>query len=102
MTSDETTAEQDRAVLLDLLIYAFDRAKSAGVQERLANGLEAIGVTVERPDGELFDPARHEVGGVRETDDAELDGTVAETETAGFSDRGSSIREAVVVVYRRQ
>lgn len=53
-----------------------------------------------RPDGELYDPNVHEVGGIEATDDGARVGTVAETEVAGFADRGTVIREPVVVVYR--
>jgi len=91
----------DRRALLDLLIYAWDRAKSPGVWERLAAGLEPLGITVLRPDGERFDPAIHEAGGVEATDDDTLVGTIAETELAGFADRGRLVREPIVVVYRR-
>ena len=54
-----------------------------------------------RPDGERFDPAIHEAGGVEATDDDTLVGTIAETELAGFADRGRLVREPIVVVYRR-
>lgn len=91
----------ERRALLELLIYAWDRARSPGVWERLTAGLAAVGVSVERPDGAPFDPARHEVGGVQTTEDAALVDTVAETEVVGFTDRGTVIREPIVVVYRR-
>lgn len=93
--------QAERRVLIDLLIYAWDRAKSPGVCERLALGLEQVGVSVLRPDAELFDPARHEVGAVEPTADESLHDRIAETELAGFSDRGRLIREPIVVVYRR-
>ncbi len=93
--------DDDRRALLDLLIYAWDRAKSPGVWERLAAGLEPLGITVLRPDGEKFDPTVHEAGGVEPTDDDALVGTIAETELVGFADRGRLVREPVVVVYRR-
>lgn len=100
----EPPAERDpeRRQLIELLMYAWDRARSPGVWERLTEGLAAVGVTVLRPDGEPFDPNAHEVGGVEPTDDDALIDTVAETEVAGFADRGTVIREPVVVVYRRQ
>lgn len=93
--------ESERRQLIDLLIYAWDRARSPGVWERLTEGLAAVGVAVLRPDGEPFDAAMHEVGGVESTDDETRIDTVAETEVAGFADRGRMIREPVVVVYRR-
>ncbi len=93
--------ESERRQLIDLLIYAWDRARSPGVWERLTEGLAAVGVAVLRPDGEPFDAAMHEVGGVESTDDEKRIDTVAETEVAGFADRGRVIREPVVVVFRR-
>ena len=93
-------AADERRQLIDLLIYAWDRARSAGVWERLSVGLAQVGVEVIRPDGELFDPNSHEVGGVEPTSDPLLHNTVAETESVGFRDRGRLIREPVVVVYR--
>ncbi|QNK82337.1 nucleotide exchange factor GrpE [Nakamurella sp. PAMC28650] len=90
----------ERRLLLDLLIYAWDRARSAGVWERLSVGLAGVGVEVVRPDGEVFDPIAHEAGGVEPTSDPLLHNTVAETESVGFLDRGRVIREPVVVVYR--
>lgn len=90
----------ERRALLELLVYAWDRARSPGVHERLAAGLAGVGVSVLRPDGEPYDPTRHEVGGVQPTEDEALLGTVAETELVGFADRGAVLREPVVVVYR--
>lgn len=98
---DAEQLARERARLIDLLVYAWDRARSPGVWERLTVGLAEVGVTVLRPDGEPFDPNRHEVGGVEPTDEDALVDTVAETEVAGFSDRGRVLREPIVVVRRR-
>jgi len=98
--ADVRDPESERRQLIELLIYAWDRARSPGVWERLTEGLAAVGVQVLRPDGELYDPNVHEVGGIEATDDGARVGTVAETEVAGFADRGTVIREPVVVVYR--
>ncbi|MFJ6670586.1 nucleotide exchange factor GrpE [Actinosynnema sp. NPDC091369] len=94
---DQALAE--RRALVQLCLYALDRARSAGVVERLEEGLAAIGVTALRPDGERFDPSRHEAGGTVPTPDASLDGVVAETEVVGFADRGRTLRAPVVTVY---
>ncbi|TQM82049.1 GrpE protein [Saccharothrix saharensis] len=94
---DQALAE--RRALVQLCLYALDRARSAGVVERLEEGLAAIGVTALRPDGERFDPSRHEAGGTLPTPDASLDGVVAETEVVGFADRGRTLRAPVVTVY---
>ncbi|MDI2031272.1 nucleotide exchange factor GrpE [Saccharopolyspora sp. TS4A08] len=90
----------DRAALIQLCVYAVDRARSAGVAERLADGLTGIGVTALRPDGERFDPGLHEAGGTLPTDDPELDGVIAETELLGFADRDRVLRTPVVTVYQ--
>ncbi|WP_367134016.1 nucleotide exchange factor GrpE [Saccharothrix sp. HUAS TT1] len=94
---DQALAE--RRALVQLCLYALDRARSAGVVERLEEGLAAIGVIALRPDGERFDPSRHEAGGTVPTGDASLDGLVAETEVVGFADRGRTLRAPVVTVY---
>ncbi|PSL55248.1 GrpE protein [Saccharothrix carnea] len=94
---DQALAE--RRALVQLCLYALDRARSAGVVERLEEGLAAIGVTAVRPDGERFDPSRHEAGGTVPTRDASLDGVVAETEVVGFADRGRTLRAPIVTVY---
>jgi molecular chaperone GrpE len=101
-TVGDEQAARERRALIDLIVYAWDRAKSPGVWERLATGLAAVGVEVLRPDGQPFDATRYEAGGVEPTTDPALHDTVAETELAGFVDRGAVIREPVVVVYRLQ
>lgn len=88
-----------RATLIELCLYALDRARSGGVVERLEEGLAGIGVTASRPDGDRFDPALHEAGGTVPTDDSALDGTVAETEVVGFSDGDKLLRAPIVTVY---
>lgn len=96
---ESATAESDRLALVRLCLYALDRARSAGVEVRLEEGLAEVGVLALRPDGERFDPARHEAGGTVPTDDPALDGVVAETEVVGFADRGTVLRAPVVAVY---
>lgn len=98
MNAEQLTTE--RSALITLCLYAYDRARSAAVAERIEEGLANVGVTAIRPDGERFDPQVHEAGGVEPTDDAGLDGTIAETELAGFADRDSVLRVPVVTVYR--
>jgi len=96
---DQTLAE--RRSLVQLCLYALDRARSAGVAERLEEGLAGVGVTALRPDGIRFDPAFHEAGGTVATTDETLDGLVAETEVVGFSDRGELLRPPIVTVYSK-
>lgn len=103
MTSENTALEHartERARLIELCVYALDRARSTGVTERLTEGMREIGVAALRPDGERFNPARHEAGGTLPTDDPALDGTIAETEVPGFADRDQVLRAPVVTVYQ--
>jgi hypothetical protein len=96
---DQALAE--RKSLVQLCLYALDRAKSPGVVERIEEGLVAVGVEAIRPDGVRFDPAHHEAGGTVATTDENLDGVVAETEVVGFRDRGEVLRVPIVTVYSK-
>jgi len=96
---DQALAE--RRSLVQLCLYALDRARSAGVVERLEEGLAGVGVDAIRPDGVRFDPTYHEAGGTVATADESLDGVVAETEVVGFSDRGEVLRAPIVTVYSK-
>jgi molecular chaperone GrpE len=96
---DQALAE--RKSLVQLCLYALDRAKSPGVVERLEEGLAGVGVAAIRPEGVRFDPAHHEAGGTVATTDENLDGVVAETEVVGFSDRGDVLRVPIVTVYSK-
>jgi molecular chaperone GrpE (heat shock protein) len=100
--SDLERALADRQALIRMCLYALDRARSGGVVERLEEGLAAIGVQALRPDGERFDPARHEAGGAVPTDDPALDGIVAETEVTGFADHDRLLRAPIVTVYAKK
>jgi len=91
----------ERRTLVQLCLYALDRARSPGVVERLEEGLAGVGVTALRPDGIRFDPAFHEAGGTVATTDETLDGLVAETEVVGFADRGEVLRVPIVTVYSK-
>ncbi|MPY97111.1 MAG: nucleotide exchange factor GrpE [Actinophytocola sp.] len=92
----------ERAALIQLCLYALDRARSCGVAVRIEEGLADVGVTALRPDGEPFDPARHEAGGTVSTSDTTLANTVAETEVVGFADGDTLLRAPVVTVYTAQ
>jgi hypothetical protein len=92
----------DRDALIQMCLYALDRARSGGVVERLEEGLAAIGVQALRPDGERFDPARHEAGGALPTEDPALEGVVAETEVTGFADHDRLLRAPIVIVYAKK
>lgn len=92
----------DRTVLVQLCLYALDRARSDGVAERIERGLAGVGVLPVRPDGQPFDPALHEAAGAVPTDDAALAGLIAETEVVGFTDHGRVLRAPVVTVYQKR
>jgi hypothetical protein len=92
----------DRRALVQLCLYALDRARSDGVAERIERGLAGVGVLPLRPDGQQFDPALHEAAGAVPTDDAALVGLIAETEVPGFTDHGRALRVPVVTVYQRR
>ena len=99
---DFERALADRQALIQMCLYALDRARSGGVVERLEEGLAAIGVQALRPDGERFDPACHEAGGAIPTEDPALDGVVAETEVTGFADHDRLLRAPIVTVYAKK
>ncbi len=100
--SDLERALADRQALIQMCLYALDRARSGGVVERLEHGLAEIGVQALRPDGERFDPARHEAGGALPTEDPALEGVVAETEVTGFADHDRVLRAPIVIVYAKK
>lgn len=103
-TADTVVLDQalaERKSLVQLCLYALDRARSAGVAERIEEGLAGIGVDALRPEGDRFDPTYHEAGGTVATEDESLDGLVAETEVVGFSDRGELLRPPIVTVYSK-
>lgn len=99
---DLERALADRQTLIQLCLYALDRARSGGVVERVEHGLATIGVQALRPDGQRFDPALHEAGGAIATDDPALDGVVAETEVTGFADHDKLLRAPIVIVYAKK
>ncbi|WP_460958426.1 nucleotide exchange factor GrpE [Parasphingorhabdus pacifica] len=95
-----TSALAERETLIELCVYAIDRARSVGIAERLAEGLGQVGVEALRPDDTTFDPARHEASGTVPTDDPALDGRIAQTEFVGFADGERILRPPVVTIYK--
>lgn len=93
---------EERAKLIEICLYARDRVNSPAAAERIDGSLADLGITPVRPDGEPFDPARHEASATVPTEDPALHGLVAETELAGYADRGVPVRPPVVSVYRRE
>ncbi len=93
-------AEADRARLVQVCIYTRDRCTSAALVERLGQTLEEVGVVTMAPDGQPFDPTRHEAGGSQVAPEPGAAGTIAAVEVPGYSDRGTVLRAPVVTVYR--
>lgn len=92
---------RERAALIALCLYARDRLGSEAAADRVDAGLAEVGVLAVRPDGEPFDPARHEAATSVPTDDPELHGMIADTELPGYVDHGTVVRPPVVAVYRK-
>lgn len=90
----------EREALIQLCVYALDRAHSTGVAHKISEGLADVGVRAVHPDGQRFDPAVHEAGATVGTADPALDGVIAETEMPGFADRNAVVRAPVVTVFR--
>jgi molecular chaperone GrpE len=90
----------ERRALIELCLYARDRLTGAAA-ERIDAGLADIGVDPLRPDGQPFDPGKHEAAASVPTDDPSRHGLVAETEVPGYADRGAVVRPPVVTVYRQ-
>jgi len=93
---------EERAKLIEVCLYARDRVNSPAAAERIDTSLSDLGITVVRPDGEQFDPTCHEASASVPTSDPALHGLIAETELAGYADRGVLVRPPLVSVYRRE
>lgn len=94
-------ADREREVLVRALIDVGDLVTSAAVRGQITHRLADVGVETLGADvGEPFDPDRHR--GVQSTPAParELDGTVAECDRTGWTDRGRVLRPPEVVVHR--
>jgi molecular chaperone GrpE len=96
----ESTAEQDRDLLVELCVDLHDRLSSAGLRDKLRLGLHRVGIQLVAAEGEPFNPVNHLALGEVETTEASLDGLVATTQRSGYRDRGRLAREPAVLVYR--
>jgi len=97
-----TGSDPDRASLVQTCIYLRDRVTSTALASRLDQALTEVGVATLEPDGERFDPGRHEAGGTVPTTEDALVGTIAAVETPGYADRGVLLRAPIVTVYQRR
>lgn len=97
----EPEADTERVRLVEVCIDLGDRLRDANpaLWNRLQRGLAEVGVESILPDGERFDPERHEAVGAESTDDPSRNQVVS-TEFAGYADHGRVVRRPKVVVYR--
>ncbi|WP_228389570.1 nucleotide exchange factor GrpE [Cumulibacter manganitolerans] len=92
--------QNERAKMVDLLLYARDRVSSPAVAARMDDNLAQLGIQVLVPRvGERFDPQRHEASATVHTDDPAQQGTIAELELAGYADGDRVVRHPVVTVF---
>lgn len=100
LQTERETLLAERDKMITLLLYARDRVSSAAVASRMDENLALLGVTVIVPErGEAFDATRHEASATVATDDADLHGTIAEIELAGYADGDRVVRHPIVTVY---
>lgn len=93
--------DRDRDLLVDACIAAFDATESRSTRQQLLHALSQAGVDlVDVPPNARFDPDEHRAADTRMTDRRSFDGLVAETERAGFVDRGRRVRWPEVIVYK--
>ncbi|MEV4511561.1 nucleotide exchange factor GrpE [Dactylosporangium sp. NPDC049525] len=103
MGMDENDAVAQRAALIWTVVAVLDKIRGGSpiVWEIVVDDLNAIGVEVLLPDGQPFDPERHELVEVVPHSDPSLVDTVARTELVGVNDHGRLIRRPRVHVYRK-
>lgn len=92
--------QNERAKMIDLLLYARDRVSSPAVAARMDDNLAQLGIQVLVPRvGDRFDPQQHEASATVHTDDPAQQGTIAELELAGYADGDRVVRHPVVTVF---
>lgn len=92
--------QHERAKMVELLLYARDRVSSPAVAARMDDNLTQLGIQVIAPEiGTRFDPQQHEASATVFTEDANLHGTIAEVELAGYLDGDQLVRHPIVTVY---
>lgn len=92
--------QNERDKMIDLLLYARDRVSSPAVASRMDDNLAQLGIHVIVPQvGDRFDPQQHEASATVYDEDADLHGTIAEVELAGYVDGDRMVRHPIVTVY---
>jgi hypothetical protein len=104
--ADDRTAGQDSgrrgapSALAEDLVDLLDAAPSDALRYRIRRTMSDAGIAEYAADGEVFDPARHNVVDVEWTDDPSRESRVARTLRPGFADGTHVVRAAEVLVYR--
>jgi molecular chaperone GrpE len=98
--ADQAVSERDRlvAACADLADRLRDRQRA--LYAVLTRDLAAIGVEFEAPDGEPFDPGRHNAVGSEPAPGEEQDLLIAATTRLGYRHHDVQVRVPDVIVYR--
>lgn len=97
---EQTRVDRERLVEVCADLADRLRDRQPAIYKALARDLQSVGVTVEAPDGEPFDGARHHAVGAEPAPDASKHLTIAETMRLGYTDRDRQVRPPEVIVYR--
>lgn len=101
-TTALASAETERARLVAACADLADRLRDhqPGLFTVLSRDLQAIGVTMQLPDGEFFNADRHNPVGIEKTSNPSEDLRVAATTRLGYLDHGVTVRVPDVIIYR--
>jgi hypothetical protein len=101
-TTTTTSAQAERARLIEAYADLADRLRDhqPGLFTVVTRELQAVGVSMQLPDGELFSADRHNAVGTEKTSNPSDDLRVAATTRLGYLDHGVTIRVPDVIVFR--
>lgn len=92
--------DRDRLVQVSVDLADRLRDRQPALYKSLRRDLESVGVEVLAPDGERFDPQRHNAVGTEPAAEPRQHLVIAETMRLGYADRGTEVRAPDVIVYR--
>jgi hypothetical protein len=92
--------DRDRLVQVSVDLADRLRERQPALYKSLRRDLESVGVEVLAPDGERFDPQRHNAVGTEPAAEPGQHLVIAETMRLGYADRGTEVRAPDVIVYR--
>jgi hypothetical protein len=101
-TAALASAQAERAQLVKSCADLADRLRDhqPGLFTVLSRDLQAVGVTMQLPDGEFFSTDRHNPVGIEKTTNPSEDLRVAATTRLGYLDHGVTVRVPDVIIYR--